>query len=320
MDNSIWYDTFVELLYKKFPKKAQLTRELMSLLSIEREAVYRRLRKEVAFPVHEIVKIAAAWSISLDEMTGVDSGEISFQLKMMNYISPSEEEIKFLQYVIQSIEHLKNYQEVEFMDICNKLPRQFLAGYDYLNRFYLFKLTCQYGGEKEIIPFSQINISEEKLQITRAYYKAIKHVPNSSFVFDSKVFQYLINDIRYFHSIYLVTDEEKELIKKDLYALLDYMLEVAIHGAYPETHNKVNFYISQLYIDTNYTYTFTPEVSICFIHIFEKFEMFSYNSEMVANFMSWMRLKRKTSIQISEVDEKSRIDFFTTQRRLIDGL
>jgi hypothetical protein len=292
----------------------------MKLLSIEREAVYRRLRKDVLLSAEEIIKIASAWELSLDEITNINSGQYSFQMKQMNYLEPSNEEIRFLNSVIQGIYNQKNYPKAEFMDICNKLPRQFLAGYHYLNHFFLFKWKYQYRSENEPIPFSKIPVSQEKLNITTEYYKAIKYVPISNFIFDRNIFEYLINDIKYFYSIYLITDKEKELIKKDLNDLINYLQEVANKGCYPETLNKVNLYISQINVDTNYSYSVSPEVNVCFIVVFEKFEIFSFNSEMVNNFMAWMQLKKRTSIQISEVDERSRIEFFTKQRKLINSL
>ena len=320
MENEIWYDHFIQRLYEKYPKKSQLTQALMELLFIEREATYRRLSKTVAFSIHEIVKIASTWNISIDEITGIHSGKISFQMQPMNYLDPSEDELKFLQEIIQGINYLKHFPDAEFMDICNKLPRQLLAGFESLNQFYLFKWRYQYGNDKEVLPFSQAIISEEKRQLTANYYQAVKQVPNSNFIWDRMIFNYLINDIRYFCSIYLISGEEKELIKKDLYAILDYLLEVANKGCYPETQNKVNIYISQLNVDTNYSYVFTPDANICFVHVFEKFEIHTFNPEMVTNFKTWMQLKKRTSVQISEVDEKSRVEFFAQQRQLVDGL
>ncbi|MCL1851086.1 MAG: hypothetical protein FWF70_06785 [Bacteroidetes bacterium] len=320
MEQTAWYDAFMEIVNKKYPKSTQLIKVLTKLLSLEREAIYRRLRREVNFSAHEIVTIASAWNISLDEISGINVGRIAFQMKAINYIEPSEEEANFLHNIIQSIDYLKHFPSTEFMDICNVFPRQLLAGYEYLNKFYLFKWAYQYGNEKEVAPFSQVNISEEKLNITKEYYKAIKQVPNTSFIFDCRIFDYLVNDIKYFCSILLITEEEKELIKKDILSLIDYLLDVANKGCYPETQNKVNLFISQLKIDTGYSYTYTPEVNICYIHVFEKFEIYSYHSEMVSNFISWMQLKKRTSIQISEVDEKSRIEFFMKQKRLVKSL
>jgi len=321
MTKDMWYDYFLEALSKKYPKKTQLAQALMDLLNIEREAAYRRLRKDVVFPAYEIGTIALAWNISLDELVGVNSGQVAFQMRRMNYIEPSEEELNRLRIIIQSINHLKNFPDAEFMDICNKLPRKLLAGYGYLNQFYLFKWMYQYGDEEEnVMPYSQAIISKEKAQLTTEYYRAVKQIPSSGFIWDRKIFDYLIHDIQYFHSIYLITDEEKDLIKKDLYDLLDYMHEVANKGYYPETQNKVDLYISHLNVDTNYSYTFTPETNICYIHAFEKYEIYTLNTEMVTHFRAWMQLKKRTSIKISEVDEKSRIEFFTKQRQLVDDL
>ena len=158
MTDNKWYDVFMEILSKKYPKKNLLAEALMDLLCIEREAVYRRLRQDVMFTANEIVKIASAWNISIDEIIGVNSGQISFQMRQMNYLDPSDEELDFLRQIIQSIIYLKDFPSTEFMDICNKLPRQLLAGFHYLNQFYLFKSLYQYGNDKEIVPYANIKI------------------------------------------------------------------------------------------------------------------------------------------------------------------
>jgi len=320
MEQGIWYDRFTEILAKRFPKKKQLVEALMELLSLEREAAYRRLRKDVLFSIHEIVIIATAWNISLDEIASVDFGKISFQMQLMNYLDPSKEEVEFLQQFIKSIKMLNNFPSTVFMDICNKLPRQFEAGYEYLNKFSLFQWMYQYRSDVEAIPFGKINISETKHKLTLDYYKAIKQVPNSNFIFDQRIFLCLINDVQYFFSIYLITKEEKELIKNDLFSLIDYLEEVANKGCYPETHNNVNIFISELKVETGYSYTITPDINICYIHVFDKLEIYSLNSEMVNHFITWMQLKKRASIKISEVDEKSRIDFFSKQRQIVESL
>ena len=320
MANDAWYEYFLKNLSAKFPKRAQLAEALMDLLCLEREAVYRRLRKDVVFHAFEVAKIASVWNISLDEIIDIDSGKVSFLMQLVDYIDPSDQEERFLQEVIQGLLRTKNFPEAEYMEVCNTLPRPLIAGYSSLNQFYLFRWVYQYGNREDTVPFSQIIISEKKRQITADYHLAIKHVPNSNFIFDYKLFNNLVGDIQYFHSIRLITDEEKELIKKDLFSFLDYLSEVASRGFYPETKNKVNLYISQLSIDTNYSYISTNEANICFVHAFDKHEIYTFNSEMFANFKTWMKLKRRTSTQISEVDEKSRVNFFEKQQQIVENL
>ena len=260
-----WYDSFMEALFERYPNKTQMVSALMNLLFIEREAAYRRLRRDVAFSVQEIVKISSAWSISLDNIINRSSGKIPFLMHPINYIAPTEQE---LQHIIQTISNFKDFPDAEFMGICNKLPRQLLAGFDHLNRFNSFKWMYQYGNkngvEKKTVPFSQVIISEEMHQLTADFYRAVKNVSKSHFILDRLLFDHLATEILYFHSIRMITDEEKELIKKDLHSLLDYLSEVATNAHYPETKNKVSLYVSRLNIDTNYSYTYTNQISETF--------------------------------------------------------
>jgi hypothetical protein len=102
--------------------------------------------------------------------------------------------------------------------------------------------------------------------------------------------------------------------------LLDYLLLVATTGCFPETKNKVQIYISMININTNYSYFYTEELKSCRIHAFNMHDICTFNSEMVERFKVWMQLKKRACIQISETDEKSRIEFFAKQRELVDSL
>jgi len=320
MEENRWNNVFLERLHEKFPKKAQLTQEMMNLLNIEREAVYRRLRKEVDFPAHEIVKIASTWDIPLDEITGSISDKVSFYFKHINFINPSDEEYEFMLQLVEGYRNLKNYPEAELMDITNKIPRPLISNFSNLTKFFYLGWTYQYGIDEDIAPFAKIDLSDKVIKLITEFTRVSKLIPNTNYIWDKNLFSYLTTNIHYFRSINLITDEDKELIKKDLFDLLEYMLDVAHKGRYPETQNKVNLYISQLNIDTNYTYGYSPETCFCLINVFGKNELYTYQAKMGANFMQWMQLKKKNSIQISEVDEKSRIEFFSKQQQLIECL
>ena len=312
-----WYDCFIEALYKKYPKKSQLTEALMDLLSIERESVYRRLRKEIIFPVHELVKIASAWNISLDEVVGIDPNHVSFKVQLSNYIDPPAAQVKYIQKIIQ----ICNYPNMKYMEVSNKLPRSLTSGFSYLRRYQLLKWMYQFVKDEErILPFSKVFFPAKISGLVSDYYEAVKNVSNTTYVWDHMLFDFLVRDIRYFHSIYLITDEEKELIKKDLHDFLDYMSEVATKGCWPETYNEVNLHVSYINIDTNYNYYYSDEYKVCRVHAFAKSEIYSNDPVMVEDFVDWMQLKKRASIQISKTDERSRITFFMKWRESIDTL
>ena len=250
----------------------------------------------------------------------VNSGQISFQMAPINYLNPSEQELITLRRRVKQLEHLRTSPDSEYMDVCNKLPRTLIAGYPALYRFDIFRWAYQYDNEEMSTPFTDTVISEGLARELARFHELIKHVENLGCIWDRMIFEYLIRDIQYFHSIFLITDDEKELIKEELSDLLDYLSEVATKGYFPETKKKVSFYISKTNIDTNYSYFYTEKLKICRIHAFDKFDIFTYDTSMVNNFRNWMQLKKRTASLISEVDERSRIEFFKRQRELLKGL
>ena len=315
-----WYDSFIDALGKKYPKKSQLTEALMDLLCIEREAAYRRLRKEVQFSVAEIAKIASEWHISLDETIGIMSPKVLFQLQVMNYIKPSANDMDFVCKRVSGLKQLKDYPDSEFILVTNNLTRTLSAGFPSLYRFTVLKWAYLYAEEEQILPYSQTIIPEKLLKEVAVYYRDVKEVGNTSYILDGMIFENIVNDIRFFHSVLLVNDEEKELIKQDLYALLDYLLEIAKQGCFPETKKKVQIYASLLDINTNYSYFFDGTEATARIHAFNMLDNICHNPEMIEKFKLWMNRTKKISVQISEADEKRRIEFFIKQRELIDGL
>ena len=320
MKNNGWYDSFLKNLSIRYPKKTQLVQELMGLLSIEQEAVYRRLRKDVIFHAYEIAKIASEWNISLDKIMNIAPGKISFQMQLVDYLEPSNPDEYLFQSIIEDILYTKDFPDTEFMETCNKLPRSLFAGYSYLNQFYLFRGFPNTITNEDAVSFSQVIISEKSCRLAESFHQAIKQVPNTYFILDYRLFDNLIRDVQCFHSVRLITDEEKEFIKKDLYALLDYMSDVASRGYYPETKNKVSFYISQLSVDTNYSYIITDKENVCFFRVLDKYEIYTHNSEMMKRFKIMMKFRKRTSVQISEVNAKSRIDYFERQRQIVESL
>jgi hypothetical protein len=320
MNELTWYDIFIENLYEKYPKKSQLVDEIMNLLCIEREAVYRRLRKEVVFPAHEITKIASSWNISLDEIIGINSGLIPFKLLPINYLNPSKNELVNFQQRITKLEYLITLNSSEHMEVGNKLPRPISSGFPLIYKLKIFNWDYLYNAERLSKRFSDIIIPEEVCQEFKTYSENVKKINLTNFIFDPRVIEFLVHYVKYFYSILLISDEEKELIKKELHASLDYMIEIANNGCYPETQKKVNIYISQIHNNTNYNYYFSKEVMSCSVHAFGKYDLCSYNPDLVANFRSWMNLKKRASIQISEVNERSRIEFFSKQREIVDTL
>ena len=317
--NNVWYNIFLEELYKRYPQKPALIEALMGLLSIEREAAYRRLRKDVMFPVEEMVKIAASWGISLDEIIGIPSNEVSFKTKLLDYVTPSNKELENMQRTVRWCRSLKEVPDLEYLEACNKLSRSLSSGFSFLRRLELLNWMHQHGSE-EVLPFSQTAFSPQAAELSTEYNRCMKNLATVSYIWDEMLFHHIVRNIRYFRSIELISNEESDLIKGDLLNFLDYMSKVAEKGCWLETGNKVNLYISHINIETNYSYFYSEEVKLCMVHAFVKNEIYTTNPMMIENFKRWMQLKKRASVLISEADERSRISFFREQRELVEKL
>jgi hypothetical protein len=319
MVNNAWYDALLQVLSEKYPKKNQLVEALMELLFLEREAVYRRLRKDVLFTVSEVIQIARTWNISVDDILGLQSNEFRLKVQLTDYLSPSEEDLKLMKGIVQYFETIKKYPDLEYMEIGNKLPRMLIIGFPLANRMSLLRWSYYAGMPPK--PLSEVNYTTKVSEYAATYNRLVRTVPQISFVVDSRAMNYLVEDIRYFHSIALITDEEKEALKKELYSIIDYGLEMCCKGSWPETGNKVDLYISQLNIDTSYNYYYyNGAMQLCSVHVFGRSEMYTDDKIMMEKVRTMMHAKKQSSILISGVNEQGRLAYFNEQRKIVDSL
>ena len=77
------------------PKEGNLANILMDILCMSKEAIYRRLRGEVAFTFSEVAIIAGQLGISLDKIIGnsMSSGAM-FDLNVLNLADPMDTDRK----------------------------------------------------------------------------------------------------------------------------------------------------------------------------------------------------------------------------------
>jgi len=320
MDNS-FYQLLLDEIRKAFPKNALMVNALAEILLIEKGAVYRRLRQEVPFTFNEIAVIAKHLRISLDNMIGIDTQRtIPLQSRLPDFISPQEEDYNMFDFYIkflQSIDHQNDNSET--VSITNILPLELFTDFQSLFSFYLFIWNFHYNNEK-IKPFSQISTTPKMEQLLNGLSTEMKKFKKTCFVFDSRVFRLIIEDVKYFHEIRLIEKEEVLKIKEDLCSLLDYIEEIAITGQFKETGNSVNLYISDVDITTNYIFIEAKNIFLSVIRIFFLSTITSRDENMFTNMKKWINSLIKISTLITLTNERQRVIYFEKQRKIIDEL
>ena len=314
-------DYFLDLLNKKIPRRAELTRSLVGLLNIEKEAVYRRLRREVPFTFSEVVLIAKTWGLSLDSVVRVDlSRSLPFCLQVTDYLNPSREDIQVLERFTGILRFISGDPRAEFMEVSNLLPLSLHHGFAYLNRFSVFKWMYQYGDMQRMPSLVEVVLPGEIDALVEEHNKLARGISRTFYVLDHMIFDYLINDIQYFASIYLILPEEVEKLKEDIRRLLDYLETLAATGRFPETGNRVYLYISPINFDTSYCCIEGETIKVSMIRTFVMNAMTSLEEKAFRRVKNGVLAMKRSSTLISESGEKHRIEFFERQRALVEGL
>lgn len=313
-------ESIIALLKEKIPNHAKLTNFLTDLLILEKEAVYRRLRGEVPFPFSEIVAISRKLNFSLDNLCGTISPRSRpFQMKLVEHYEPTTTDYVMLQEYVDVIKSARTASYSEFGSISSILPVNFIARYPLLYRLYMMKWMYQYEAPGTTKKYTEIYPTQQIVDINNAFLKEIQNISFSYFIFDQQLFYYIVNDIKYFHSIHLLSEEDVHLLKKELFFIIDDLEQLMAKGCW-SNGNKIQIHFSTLHFETTYNYFQTDGIFLTMIQSYA-LNAIASTDEMVFNKMKmWIQSLKRTSVLLSESGEIQRLLFLEKQRSYIEGL
>lgn len=189
MSKDLIYEKFISAIREKMPHKATLTNALVDLLCIEREAVYRRMRGDVAFSFAEIAAICNKFGVSLDNLVGGCAAKSRpYQLSLVEYVEPIEDDFKMWEMYNERLREAGTDPSSCGVECMNVLPTTFLLDYDYITRFYLCKWYNQYGHSDRAVHFCDIEPSEKLLEVQRITAAESKHIGRTTYIWDPLFF------------------------------------------------------------------------------------------------------------------------------------
>lgn len=122
------------------------------------------------------------------------------------------------------------------------IPQTYYLKYDSLSKFRLFKWMYQNEKVNCVKYFSELNLSEELKHAQKAFVEASTYIQTTNYIWDSMMFNYLVNDIKYFASIHLITEEEVTKLQEELLRLLDDLETIASRGKF-DSGKDIHIYI-----------------------------------------------------------------------------
>ncbi|MDR1115445.1 MAG: hypothetical protein LBL33_04745 [Tannerella sp.] len=315
------HNFLIAALEKKIPEKAKLADVLSDILCMEKGAVYRRIRGEVPFSFFEIVNITEKLNMSLDSLVHANSMRTDrFVLKLIEYTELNDIDYTHWDDYNELIDSAKNDSKSEIAESLNVLPISIYSKFDTLSRYYLFKWQYLFNGTKSRLPYRDLVIPERLYRIYQTYFEKTRNIANTLYVWDHLIFQYLVTDIKYFSSINLVTSNDIRQIKEELFAFLDYTEKIAINGCFEETGKPVQFYISDINLEADYSYIRINDLYISLVRTFILYSGASLDRDSYEKTKAWIQSLKKSSTLVTQSGTMLRAHFFEKQRNIISEL
>jgi len=312
-----FYDSFLQTLAERYPRKSDLTNALMDVLPLEKESIYRRLRKDVYFTAEETMQIANAWNISLDNTICTNSNKTRpFHLDMIEYVRPQESDYELLEKHNRILEVIGRDPDGKIIEVTSTLPRSLYCRSELLTRFFTMKWLYKYGLPEDALPFSDIHIPERIQALDREYIDLLHNISEVHKLHDSRFIEYLVDDIVYFHTIGMVTNDEVTLLRNELLTLIDYMVNTATKG-YFHSGKRFFFYLSYTWMETEYFLYESKSLTMSFVTIFGRNSIASFDRKVFDKFMNMAQFVKRSSVQMSESNALKQVEFFANQKNKI---
>jgi len=316
-----YYDNFLETLSGRYPQKSELVGALMDILPLEKESIYRRLRKDIPFTAEEVMRISGAWNISLDNIVSATFNKSkAFQLNMIDYLNPSEQDYKLFESYNSLLELVAQDPDGEITEVTNTLPGSLYNNCDNLLRFFTMKWLYKYGKPEESTPLSEIHVPERMRELERQYIELSRKIPKKYAIHDARFIEHLADEIGYFHSIRMVTAAELTILKGELLKLMDQMEDIALKGYFPETGNKLFFYLSQTWLETEYSMLESKDITLSMIKVLERNGVISFDKLVFDKFKNMVKATKRSSVLLSLSNRLEIIKFYDKQRRTIESI
>lgn len=314
------HDEFLQTLQQKFDKRSQLINKVSDILSIEKESAYRRISGRVYFTVREMGLITQALNISVDNLLNDDNAYqwIPFSLNSpLKYNQTIDDLYNEIDSRIERIVGMSG-ESSESGGVYNSIPIEFYIHHPLLTKFLFFKWGHYFVGTEEFDNFSEWELPSKfhtlrekvlRVRFSRLFY-----------IWDSSITWTLVNEIRNFYKMRVISTEEKNALKEELKEQLN-QLELYMKGGFiPNEYSylEVKLYVSTVHIGFSSIYYTSEEKNMVLFQTNFSGALIDDNHESLVRMKEWIKSIRNVSTLISHSGNIERRLFFQEQHRIID--
>ena len=312
-------DNVIKVIKEMLPEDNSLFHFLSGILPLNKEAIYRRLRREVTFSFFEVYLIAQKLGVSLDYLVrSLAKEHVTFELVQQqfqdtkdNLTVPPDKFGQILGYILED-----PFSKFELSH--NLFPQVHSHMFYHLSKYNSFKWVYKNRSAKPT-PFKEVEYPQSLYQMHKENGMATMNIKNTSYIWDYTIVEMLIRELKYFKNLGLLDNDDVAMLKEELYQYLQFIESLTVKGAFP-TGNKVDIYVSSVNSDAAYSYIESSRFQISIIGVFDLQYVISTDSLafdiMKKNIMS---IKQGATL-ISGSSEIYRVPFFRKQYELVNDL
>jgi len=310
----------LEQIKRKLPPGLSVTSFLMETLFLGREAIYRRIRGDVNFTFYEAYLLSQKLNFCLGSINlSQEEEKIYFELKQQKYYNLDEGDYKKYDDFIRIIKTATSEPYSEFAVSSNTVPQLPTQIFYHLGKFNSLRWIYQNQNIYSPQCFHEIDYTDQQFRLNKeSIYETMK-AKMTYYVWDKNIVESMVNEIKYFESIYLIKREDVLAIKKELHECLDFLDVIAKKGHF-DNGNRVDIYISPINSDAAYCYMASDNTYISIIGAFVLNYVISTDKQVLMKMKDTILSRRRVATLISGSGEMERIAFFNKQHEIVETL
>lgn len=319
-------EKFFHTILNQFDKRSKAVEQLMELLGVGKDAIYRRFKAETPLTPDELVLLSQTFDISLDELVFEKKDVVPFV-----YNTFSEPILKFrdfLQEVYRNIQEIHILPDSQFYYTTAEIPVFHYLQFSELISFkmYVWSRTIWNFGDMDDRQFDFGVINEEDLSLAGDILQMYNDIPSTE-LWHLNIVDNTLNQIEYHLKIGGFRQPKDALVLCDsLLELVDHMRLMAQHGCKfkigdkPPAKAGTNFdlYHNEMVSTSNTFLAITSLKKVVYSTYNTPDFLRCTDAKMCDYTEDWFNKIIGKSVSISTHAEKSRAWYFNHLRRKVE--
>jgi len=307
---------------KQLPVSVSMVDSIADLLKISNDSAYRRLRGETLINIEELLILCDYFKIPIDTLQESANNYVTFKYLSLSNDNQSLE--NYLSGILAEMEIVKLATEKHILFTCEDLPIFHYFKYDTLTAFklYYWNKCILNAPSLEKTKFSKEIFPKNLLDIAYKIYENYTLTPSTE-IWTTDTIASVIKQIEFCWESGLI--ENQEILLEIIFQLEDMMKSIEHNterGSKSLTDSAPNYtiYCSEVMIGNNCIQVSMNDLQVIYFSFNTFNSMQTHNNSFCKETDTWIKHLQKKSIQISQVSEKQRYQFFNKIKKMISDL